>query len=204
MATDFTSTVYDTIASGCISSSEVVVPHLIGAAVPGGLPFTVIDVGAGRGHWAAEFDRHGCDVVAVDGDHVADPVFPIAVHDISRPLPPLGEFQLAVSLEVAEHLPESRAAGFVADLCSLAPVVAFSAAIPHQTGPGHINCQWQSWWAGLFATHGYWPDTTIRSVIWDDDRVEPWYRQNLVIYRHNGPTMGPLDVVHPIIHGWGR
>jgi hypothetical protein len=60
-------------------------------------------------------------------------------HDIATPLPEhlVGRFDLAVCLEVAEHLPPERAESFIRELCDLAPVVLFSAAIPGQGGTGH-------------------------------------------------------------------
>lgn len=51
-------------------------------------------------------------------------------------------FDLAVTVEVAEHLPSSRAQSFVADLVHLASAIAFSAAIPGLGGTKHINEQW--------------------------------------------------------------
>lgn len=192
---------YDTIASGCRSSAEVVVP-LILDAYPAE---SVIDVGCGQGWWGAEFGNYGCSLAGIDGEWVRPlRILDFVEHDLTQPLPDMDRFDLAVCLEVAEHLPESRAAGFVADLCRLAPVVMFSAATPHQTGAGHINCQWPSWWAQHFAEHGYGVDGSIRWQIWTDERVEPWYRQNLLIASQGAVPNEPLDVIHPVIHGWGR
>lgn len=193
---------YATIAAGCRSSAEIVVP-LILAEVSAS---SVLDVGCGQGWWGAEFAAYGCEVTGVDGDYVPDQQIPnIVAHDLSTPLPDLGRFDLAVCLEVAEHLPSDRAAGFVADLCELAQVVVFSAAAPQQTGAGHVNCQWPSYWAELFAQHRYQVDGSLRWSIWTDVRVEPWYRQNLLIAQRGivAPPE-PLDVIHPVIHGWGR
>lgn len=195
---------YDTIRAGCKSSADVVVPLVLKRL---GTINTVVDVGCGEGWWAAAFaHRGGCDVLGVDGAYVQSS--PLGERFIARDLTqPLNlaprRFDLAVSLEVAEHLPESRAAGFVADLCALAPVVLFSAAIPHQSGAGHINCQWPTYWADLFYRHGYDFDGSIRFDIWDDERIEPWYRQNLHIAT-TGCRSTTLDLVHPTIHGWGR
>jgi hypothetical protein len=72
-------------------------------------------------------------VVGVDGDYVDvnDVVIPgdaFVVHDLSRPLRLERTFDLAISLEVAHYLPESRAGGFVADLCELAPLATTGCA----------------------------------------------------------------------------
>jgi SAM-dependent methyltransferase len=193
---------YDTIAQGCISSADVVAPLVYEQVEPA----RVVDVGCGQGHWGAAFSELGAEVLGVDGAYVAEPRINFFAHDLEHPLPELGSFDLAVSLEVAEHLSAQRAPGFVSDLCSLAPTVLFSAAIPHQTGAGHIHLRWQSYWADLFADNGYKVSTSLRWKVWDDDRVEPWYRQNLLLASRalNLRQQGPMDVVHPVIHEWGR
>ena len=61
-----------------------------------------------------------------------------------------GRFDLAISLEVAEHLAPQRSESLVRDLCALADVVLFAAAVPFQGGAGHVNERWQSWWAQRF------------------------------------------------------
>ncbi len=202
----YTERFYNTIASGSIASAEVVsayVEELVS-------PRTVVDIGCGEGHWAAAFEKLGCEVLGVDGSYVDEPLVPFVAHDLSKSIPEgLGEFDLAISLEVAEHLPETRADGFVADLCSLAPVVLFSAAIPFQTGAGHINCQWQSYWASRFEKNGFAVNLGVRWPFWNDERVECWYKQNLFLAHRPGQlhlpdSYGPMDVVHPEIHYWGR
>jgi hypothetical protein len=89
---------------------------------------------------------------------------------------------LAVSLEVAEHLPAECAATFVESLTRLAPLVLFSAAIPYQGGNHHINEQWPDKWAEHFREHDYVPVDFIRKRIWQGDAVEFWYAQNTLLF----------------------
>lgn len=194
---------YDTIRAGTRSSAAVVAPIVYDIVHPG----SVIDVGCGEGWWASAFAECGASrVLGVDGGYVADRRVDFTPADLNDPLPELGRFDLAVSLEVAEHLSPSRAAGFVADLCDLAPVVLFSAAVPGQGGTGHINEQWPGYWADLFAGNGYRVSGAIRWRIWNDDRVENWYRQNLLFAAADGfddlfesPLSEPWPVVHPVL-----
>lgn len=208
----FTPKVYDAIGPGAARSAERTVPRILTELYPDRTAsdlITVADVGCGEGHWAAAFRRRGCVVTGIDGDHVKSHILgeDFVVADLSERIPvELGPFDIVVCLEVGEHLPETRAAGFVAELCEMADTVVFSAAIPFQTGPGHINYQWPSWWAELFAANGFGVDGWFRfySDLWDDPEVEEWYRQNIVIARRGRGHTGPLDVVHPVIHTWGR
>ena len=91
-------------------------------------------------------------------------------------------FDLAISLEVAEHIPESSAEQFVTTLVSLAPVVLFSAAIPGQGGASHVNEQWQNYWALLFRDKGYFTVDWLRPLIWNNPKVAYYYSQNSLLF----------------------
>lgn len=170
--------------SGSRRSADVVVPLVLDLTQPS----SVVDVGCGTGSWLAVFNEHGVeDVLGVDGDYVPRDTLEIPVssfepRDLTQPFSLERRFDLAVSLEVAEHLPKSAAQGFVASLTALSDVVLFSAAVPGQYGQHHVNEQWQDWWADLFAKRDYVPIDCIRPLIWEDDRVEFWYAQNTLVY----------------------
>ena len=202
---------YDTIRPGVQSSAAVVVPLVVDRINPR----TVVDVGCGEGWWARAFADVGCDVLGIDGPWMTGDRthIPYYAHHLTKPIPDtIGHFDLAVSLEVAEHLPPARAESFVADLCRLADVVLFSAAIPGQGGAGHVNEQPTTYWAGLFETQDYVVSGALRWMIWDDARVENWYRQNLLVAANmslspeagfpdlfDTPLAPPWNVVHPIL-----
>jgi len=151
-------------------------------------PHSIVDVGCGSGTWLSVFAAAGVRVLAGLEGGPPDPemidVEPslIKACDLSKPFELDREFSLAVSLEVAEHLPEESAAGFIESLSRLAPVVLFSAAIPGQTGVGHLNEQWPTYWASHFTKHGFEVCDCLRDRVWRDRRVEWWYRQNLLIF----------------------
>jgi SAM-dependent methyltransferase len=183
-------------------------------------PRSVVDVGCGLGTWLAEFQKQGItEVLGIDGDYVdakhlaIDPSFFIA-RDLRRPLGLERKFDLAISLEVAEHLPAECAEDFVKELASLAPVVVFSAAVPLQRGENHVNEQWPEYWARIFLGFGYLPLDCIRPRIWMDDQIDYWYRQNTILYvranflethselRSMGDRLGlpVLPLVHPEVY----
>lgn len=199
MAT-YTDDFYDVIRAGCQASANAVAP-LIHAELQ---PATVVDVGCGEGWWGAAFADLGCDVLGIDGEYVAQRAIPFQAADLTRPLSLVRRFDLAVCLEVAEHLPARRATGLVADLTTLADAVLFSAAIPGQGGVGHVNEQWPAYWVDRFWALGWSVTGAIRYDIWTDDRVENWYRQNLLLavrghLPHRWPAGDVLPLVHPVL-----
>jgi len=191
---------YATSRAGMINSAAALVPLLMTQCE---WPQTVIDVGCGEGWWAVEFAKHDCHAVGIDGGwhgaHQLEQRF--IPHNLSDPLPDLGKFDVVVCLEVAEHLRPARARSFIKDLCDLTTgYVIFSAAIPGQGGTGHLNEQWPSYWSKLFNENGFAVNSDFRFGIWDDDRIENWYRQNLMIAYRGEQMSDPLSVVHPILY----
>jgi SAM-dependent methyltransferase len=181
-------------------------------------PSSLVDVGCGIGTWLAEFKVAGVsDYLGIDGNYVnrgqlvIDPERFLA-RDLTLPLKMDRRFDLAMSLEVAEHLPATSAETFVASLVQLAPVVLFSAAIPYQGGDGHVNEQWPDYWREKFARHDYVVIDCLRESLWMNRNVSPWYRQNLLFFVErnrlgNYPRLAgvferagadrPLSLVHP-------
>jgi SAM-dependent methyltransferase len=195
------------------SAAAAVVPLLIELVHP----FSVLDVGCGVGAWLAAFEDLGVhEVLGVDGADIADSRLMIPrprykVVDLATGRLELAStFDLALCLEVGEHLAASAADSLVASLVSAAPVVAFSAAVPGQGGIGHINEQWPDYWQSRFAAYGYRQYDVIRKQIWFDESVAYWYRQNAFLYatdeaakKHGLATMiataFPERVVHPAL-----
>ncbi len=149
---------------------------------------SVVEVGCGTGNLLAAFRTRGvADVLGLDGPNVPRDLLCVPDALVRRwdlrqlaPLP--RRFDLACSLEVAEHLPQVRAAEFVRLLTAAAPLVLFGAAIPGQGGPGHVNEQRQSWWAAKFASHGYVAVDCVRPAIWQVRDLEWYYAQNILVY----------------------
>src|SRR3989442_1063339 len=148
----YTPVFFDRQRSGSRRSAEVIVPIIEQLVAPR----SVVDVGCGVGTWLGEWTRRGiADVLGVDGEYVDRAALAVQpelfmAKDLARPLGVGRRFELAMSLEVAEHLPPHAADLFVAELIGLSDCILFSAAIPSQGGVGHLNEQWQSYWAAKF------------------------------------------------------
>ena len=191
-------------------SAKTVLPFLL-EKIP---VSSCVDFGCGAGTWlraALDVLGGGTRVFGLDfGDNTASLMIPkdcFLRQDLSVPID-LGEkFDLVISLEVAEHLPKESAATFVESLCRHGDVVLFSAAIPGQGGTGHVNEQWQSYWAAIFQAHGFRAVDILRPKFWNHDALPVWYRQNMMLYvseRYDslddlldGRQESPMDMIHP-------
>jgi len=175
---------YDLQIEGSLASARTIVPLVCELFSP----HTVVDVGCGLGTWLSIFKQHGVHrVTGIDGDYVSRKRLLIAEEefisaDVTKPLSIGNKFDLAVSLEVAEHIPIEHAPRFASDLCQLAPLILFSAAPPGQGGSDHINEQWPSYWECLFKRNSYTMFDPIRKRVWGNENVCFWYRQNIFMF----------------------
>lgn len=177
---------------------------------------SAVDVGCGVGAWLSVLKERGvAELAGLDGPWVDEKALRISPEcfrraDLSQRMELGRRYDLAISLEVAEHLPASRAQGFVEELAAASDFVLFSAAIPFQGGYHHVNEQWQSYWAGLFARCGHAVRDWVRPRLWGDKSIPVWYRENLLLFvaesrlaelapAPDGAADGPmpLDLVHP-------
>ena len=89
-------------------------------------------------------------------------------------------FDLAVCLEVAEHIPFWHS-GKLLTMLAAAPRLVFSAAHPNQGGQLHVNEQPAAYWIDRLAARG------LRLAPFDDAlradlqslEVPPWYKENI-------------------------
>jgi SAM-dependent methyltransferase len=175
---------YEIHKGGSRRSAQQIIPLIL----PLIRPKSVIDIGCGVGAWLSLFHELGIeDFFGVDGDWVKKEMLQIPharfrSFDLTKPFRLERQFDLVVSVEVAEHLPAECAKTFVDSLIRLGPAVMFSAAIPHQGGNHHVNEQWPEYWVKLFEDQGYAVIDCIRSRIWHNDEVEWPYAQNLLLF----------------------
>lgn len=180
----YDSVFYDRIDLTSYSSAQVVVPHIMELIAPS----SVIDVGCGRGVWLAEFVGRGVSIVRgldakmVDQSRLAIDQSEFRVVDLSQPFTLEGQYDLAVCLEVAEHLPGYMASHLVQQLTTASPVVLFSAAVPFQGGTRHINEQWHCYWHEIFSKCGFACFDILRPKLFNERRVAGWFRQNMFVY----------------------
>jgi len=212
----YTEDFYKFIDDTALRSAKEIVPLVMKLVQPK----RVVDVGCGLGTWLSVFQEYGVeDILGIDGDSVdvtrlKIPQQCFLPHDLVKPLKIEQHFDLVVSLEVAEHLPQENAEQFVDTLISLGPAILFSAAVPYQPGTNHLNGQWSDYWINHFHQKGYVVFDFLRKKIWHNEQVDWWYSQNIFLFLKESclekypllkqeldeGTMTPLSLIHPKLY----
>ncbi len=185
---------YRSISDGSRRSAAVVMPMVQDMQRLA----SVVDFGCGSGEWLSILPSLGVtDYIGVDGDWCrwTNPWF--RVGDLRKPIDLDRKFDLVISVEVAEHLPESAAETYIETLCRHGDRILFSAGVPCQIGTDHINLQWPTYWSALFRKHGFGCSDVLRIALWENTDVEWWYRQNLLYVTKGESSHEPMRLVHP-------
>ena len=150
---------------------------------------SVIDFGCGTGTWLATCQNAGVDKILGFDNYVKESELLIErkyfhKKSLAEKICLEEKFDLAISLEAAEHVEQIFADTIVENLTNASDVILFSAATPGQGGTNHVNEQPPHYWAKKFANHGYAQFDVIRPLIWEEDDVAWWYKQNIFLYIH--------------------
>lgn len=200
---------YDQMTEVSLRSARKIVPFLIS-----NFPIkNVIDFGCGNGAWLKAFDELTVEIVGIEGNWIRDKktLIPKDKYQFTnfedKNLNITEKYDIALCMEVAEHLSEPSAEYLIEQITSVTNKILFSAAIPLQGGTGHINEQWQSYWAEKFIKHSFYPNLDIRNAYWNNKQIAPYFRQNMLIYERinnvnesyktNDELENLLNIVHP-------
>lgn len=212
---------YDSQKYGSFRSAELCLGHLWTFFTPA----SIVDMGCGAGGWLkAAGDLGANQLVGFDGywnsqANMMDQKIKFTAIDLNESLGASERFDLAISLEVAEHLKPESSEGFVKSLTLLSDVVLFSAAYIGQGGTNHINERLHSDWATFFDKFDYAVFDLFRPVFWGNPEVDTCYAQNAFLYvkrdhalyaklTGNGvmelSNLAFLNCVHPVLYNAAR
>jgi hypothetical protein len=179
-------------------------------------PQSMVDFGCGVGTWVKTGQELGVEeILGLEGDwldlkHLVIPEENFIHKNLTSSIDLNKKFDLAITLEVAEHIEAKFSDIFVTNLTKASEVILFSAAIPGQRGSGHVNEQWPEYWIEKFKSKDYIPLDAIRPFIWHNKKIKSWYKQNTILFIHKArlsdfPLLGPFQndqktvwsIVHP-------
>lgn len=162
-------------------------------------PSTVIDVGCGSGALLSYLHSHSINVEGLEYSEAALDLcrsrglnvtkFDLEKDAIVKPK----RFDLVVSTEVAEHLPESCADRYVDLLCNISDKVLITAATPGQGGTDHVNEQPHEYWIEKFRARKFAYDHGLSEKFksnWKEKGTAWWYYRNVMVFRR---TSAELD-----------
>lgn len=173
------------------------VPIVVDAVIDVLNPHSVIDVGCGNGDLVSGFYRklkYPC--YGIEGTvNALESIEPwlenyVFIRDLRHPLDDfiLKKLDLAICLEVAEHIEEEYAEVFMDNLCGLSDTILMSAAPPGQGGKCHVNCQIWDYWFYLFTARGYRPNHAVVEALkihwekWKNQKGIKAYYNNLMCW----------------------
>lgn len=154
-------------------------------------PRSVVDLGCGNGVFLLDFMEDGLEVLGVDFETNAKKNLGDRFQqgDLSKPLDLHKKYDLALCIEVAEHIPKESEDQVIENIAAAADLILFSAAKPNQVGENHINCNTKEHWLSLFAQWGIerWDEESEKFIKSIESLQElkkcPWLVENLMILR---------------------
>ena len=126
---------------------------------------SIVDFGCSIGTYLEYFLSVGCDVRGFEycyeeckkNIEKVKGLSPfISFGDVTTKIETSQKYELAMSTEVAEHIPENKSDVLVDNLCNSSDkYILFTAARKGQGGTGHINCQDPEYWIEKFKEKGW-------------------------------------------------
>jgi SAM-dependent methyltransferase len=157
-----------------------------------------IDVGCGTGHYLLYCQKMGVsDVFGIEGSPFAFKHLLVAnnlvvKHDLRNVYQFERRWDIAISIEVAEHIDLVDTDNYIRILCDAADVVVITAAPLGQGGTRHINEHSLEWWSNKFSRCGYKYDLAsvdkmiagMKNAGSVGKYVTSWFEPNIMVFRH--------------------
>ena len=151
-------------------------------------PDSVIDFGCGAGNHLLYFSESvDARIKGVEGNSKALQhalVDEIEIADLRQPHETVEQYDLVLSIEVAEHIPEKYVDNFLETLTRAGETVVITAAPPGQQGIHHVNCQPRDYWIDKFDEKGYSYQGEAVEQIRENLQLErtQWIEDNLFVF----------------------
>ena len=136
-------------------------------------PTRVLDAGCAKGFLVEAFREKGIQAYGVDISEYAigqahESIRPyLKVQSLTEELD--SKYDLIISIEVLEHMPQKEALLAIERLCAATDDIIFSSSPFDYGEPTHINVHPPEYWSAEFARHGFY-----RDLDFDGSFLTPW------------------------------
>jgi len=153
---------------------------------------SVVDLGCGNGIYLNEFTKNGIEsILGVDGskysktESLVDRTL-ITKGDLRYDMNIDRKFDVALCIEVAEHLDSKYADQLVENITRVSNLAIFTAAPPGQGGVDHVNERPKSYWISMFNKRDFTYDQKTSeefSQYLMENKAVSWLSNNLMIFK---------------------
>lgn len=157
-------------------------------------PRSVVDVGCGTAEYLAEFQKKGIKIKGYEGSVSALKQAKVELRyiqkaDLRNVINSNQRYDLALCLEVAEHIESRYSKNLLDTLTNLSDTVVFTAATPGQGGHFHINEKPREFWIKAWQERNYVYKEDAAQALKEEmhkNHVLRWYLDNLMIFSKGG------------------
>ena len=152
---------------------------------------SIIDLGAGCGHFVKRLRIEGYRCVGVDGTPDVEKLSDETVFQrdlVSKKacieLFSQNEWDWGLFSDVGEHVPKEHEQQLIDNVCKIPTKgLIISWGFPHERGYHHVNCRTQVYIACEFAKRGWWPDDELTTLARDASGFWPKHHIRLFVAR---------------------
>jgi hypothetical protein len=144
---------------------------------------TIIDIGCGDGSYVKEFRRKGFTCDGFDGCPLTEKIPYCGIKDLSKELVFITAFKydLAICLEVGEHIPQKYEQFFIDNICITSDNIILSWAIEGQGGLGHVNCRNNDYIIAEMKKRNFDYDAIATNFLRKNSTL-PWFKNTLMAF----------------------
>jgi len=152
---------------------------------------SIIDLGAGCGHFVKRLRTEGYRCDGVDGTPNVRKLSDETVfqYDLVSEKGSIGlltqnEWDWGLFSDVGEHVPKEYEQQLIDNICKIPTEgLIISWGFPHERGYHHVNCRTQVYVACEFAKRGWWPDDELTTLARDASGFWPKHHIRLFVAR---------------------